>query len=103
MVPPGGEPHDLPGASKLLRQLADRQILDQHTEEPLVQVVRQFKFSATPTGVEPSFGNQEQHRLAATRRLVERAFPALASRDAALRVQIEENFVFPAVTHQPVA
>ena len=37
--------------------------------------------------------DQEQHRLAAVGRLVQRALPALAGRDAAVRIEVEEDVV----------
>jgi hypothetical protein len=81
----------------------DLQILDQHAEQPLVQVVRQMKFPETPTRTEPCFRDEKQHRLATVRRLVERALPALSGSNAALRVEIEEDFVLPALAPQPIA
>ena len=47
--------------------------------------------------------DEEQHRLAPICRLVEREFPAVSGDEAALRVEIEENIVFPAFAAQPVA
>jgi hypothetical protein len=58
---------------------------------------------AAPTRSEPCFRHEKQNRLAAVRGLVERALPALAGRNAAPRVDIEKNVVFPAVARQPVA
>lgn len=69
----------------------------------LFQVVHQFKFFAAPAGREPRFRDEKQHGLAAVSRLIERALPPFACRNAAMRVDIEENFVFPAVTRQPIA
>ncbi len=91
-----------PGAGKFLRQLFDRQLRSAR---------RTIAYSggapesilAAPRRAEPCCRDQEQHRLAAVRRLVERALPSLAGRDAALRVEIEENVVLPAVTRQPIA
>jgi len=41
--------------------------------------------------------------LATIGRLVECVFPAFAGHDAALWIEIEENFVFPAAIRQPIA
>src|SRR6185295_10755897 len=98
MIAASGEPHDLPGSGEVLRQIPDWQILDQHAEQPLVQAVCQIEFLPAPNRAEPSFGDEAQHRLATSRRLVKRTLPALAGRNATLRIEIEENLVFPAVT-----
>ena len=50
VIAPRGEAHDLPGPGKFLGQFADLQILDQHAEQPLVQVVRQMKFLESLSG-----------------------------------------------------
>jgi hypothetical protein len=44
-----------------------------------------------PLRGKPICGDQKQHRLAAARRLVKRAHPALAGGDAALWIKIEED------------
>lgn len=103
MIAAGGQSHDLPSPGEFLRQVVNRQILDQHAEQPLVQAVRQIEFFEASTRVEPCFRHQEQYRLATVRRLVERAFPAFSGYNAALRVEIEENLIFPALIRQPVA
>jgi hypothetical protein len=48
-----------------------------------------------------SCGNEEDHRLAALRSLVQPALPALAHRDPALRVEVEERFA-PARLGEPI-
>ena len=47
--------------------------------------------------------HQEQHRFAAIGGVVERPFPSLPDSNAAVRVEVEENFVLPAVIDQPIA
>src|SRR3984893_2535729 len=97
MIAAGGEMHDLPSTSEVLGKLADRQAPDEPTEQPLVERMREIQFFAAPNRSEPRLRHQEQHRLAAARRLVQRALPALARGNAALRIEIEEDFVFPAL------
>jgi hypothetical protein len=55
-----------------------------------------------PAGTEPVRRDEEDHRLAAVGLLVQRPLPALARRDASLRVEIEEDVV-PALAREPVA
>ena len=95
--------HDLPTAGQVCGKRADRQVLDQHTEQPLVQAVCQIEFLTAPDRTKPGFGDQEQHRFAAVRRLMQLAFPTFAGRDAALRIEVEEILVPPAVIRKPVA
>src|SRR5271169_4768907 len=54
-----------------------------------------------PAGREPVAGNEEDRRLAALRSLVQPALPALARRDPALRVEVEERFA-PARLGEPI-
>ena len=48
--------------------------------------------------------HQEQHRLTAGSRLLERARPALAGGDATLGIEIEEDIVLfaPALANKPI-
>src|ERR1700737_2705107 len=101
MIAAGGETHDLPSTSEVLGKLADRQVLDEDTEQPLVERMREIQFFAAPNRSEPRLGPQEQPPPAAARPLVQRALPALARGNAALRIEIEENLIFPAVIRQP--
>ena len=102
MVGAGAEPHQLPGAGEIYRQVGDRDVFDQQAEQPLVELMREVELLEAPARSEPGARDQEQHRLAARGRLVEGALPALAGRYAAVRIDIEENIV-PAFTLQPVA
>ena len=102
VVAPGGEPHDLPGAGEVGGQVGDRQVLDQDAEQPLAEPVREVELLQAPARGEPGLGDEEEDRLAAARRFVERAFPPLARRDAALGIEVEEEIV-PALARQPVA
>jgi|ERR1700738_2680530 hypothetical protein len=97
MIAAGGETHDLPSPCEVLGKLADRQVLDEHAEQALVQVVRQIQLFAAPNRSEPRLRHQEQHRLAAARRLVQRALPAFAGGNAALRVEVKKDFILPAL------
>src|ERR1700737_3509968 len=100
MIAAGGETHDLPSTSEVLGKLADRQVLDEDTEQPLVERMREIQFFAAPNRSEPRLRHQEQHRLAAAR---PPAPPALPRGNSAVRNEIEENLIFPAVIRQPVA
>ena len=66
-------------------------------------MVGQVELSQAPARREPSFRDHKQHRFAAVGRLIEHAFPLLARHDPAVRVEVEEDFVFPAVIGEPVA
>jgi hypothetical protein len=66
-------------------------------------VVCQIQFFAAPSGCKPRLRDQEQHRLTAVCRLIKRTLPALTGCDAALRIEIKENFIFPAVSSEPVS
>ena len=46
-------------------------------------------------------GDQKQHRLASTARLLKTLFPVLASSDAARRIGVEK-YVIPAFAHEPI-
>ena len=59
VIAAGSEADDLPSAGEVFGKLADRQVLDQHAEQPLVQAVRQIEFLATPDRSKPSFRDQE--------------------------------------------
>jgi hypothetical protein len=99
-----GEIDDLPGAGQVRRQLVDRDVFDQRSEQTLVEPPRQIEFVVAPARVEPSLRHQEQNRLAARRRLIERPLPALARRDADLRIGIDvEKDVGPTLFAQPIA
>jgi hypothetical protein len=58
---------------------------------------RQIEFVVAPARVEPGLRHQEQNGFAPRRRLIERPLPALARRDADLRIGIDvEKDVGPA-------
>ena len=77
-------------------------VLDQDAEDPLVELLGEAELPEAPVRIEPRAADQEEHRLAAVRRLVEPALPALARGDAALGVEVEEEVV-PALGGKPVA
>src|ERR1700686_2498507 len=63
---------------------------------------RERVFLEAPVGLQPISRDEEHDRLAARRRRVQRALPALARSDAANRVEIEKDVV-PADGSEPVA
>ena len=66
---PAAQSHELPGAREFFGQVADRQILDQHAEQPLIEAVREMKFLETPTRTSQAFetrNNTASQRLAAS-------------------------------------
>jgi hypothetical protein len=93
----------LPGAFQLRRQVGDRlRRIGHDREQLLVERAGERVFVQAPTGAEPVRRDQQDHRLAAVRLLVQRPLPALARRDAAIRVEIEEDVV-PAFAREPIA
>ncbi len=102
-VLPAREVDHLPHAGQLWRQVGDRLgQVDENGEKLLVQAARQLVFLAAPARGEPTGRDDEHHRLAARRRRVQCAFPPLARRDAAIRIDVEENVV-PAFGGEPIA
>ena len=97
------ESDNLPSTPKFLRQLFKGKIFDQNAEQPLIETVRQMEFFEAPTRREPCLRHEEQHRLATICRLVQRALPALPCRNASIRIKVEKDLVFPAVSCEPVA
>ena len=90
------EANDLPLRGEPAGQAIERDIVDQQREQLLVEPVGELIFVAAPFRGEPFFRHEEQHRLAAGRRIFERVRPALAGGDAALGIEIEKNVVRPA-------
>jgi hypothetical protein len=99
----GGQIDYLPSALQARRQIVNANVLgDNDAEQGLVQVPREVELFETPVRGEPGSRDQEQDRLAARSRLVQRLFPALARFDAALGIEIEKDVV-PALLGEPVA
>ena len=90
------EANDLPLRGQPAGQAVERDIVDQQREQLFVEPVGELIFVAAPFRGEPFLRDEEQHRLAAGRRLFERVRPALAGGDAALGIEIEKNVVGPA-------
>ena len=102
MIASGCEIHKLPSAGEIGWKFRNGDIFNQHAEQALVETMREVEFLHAPARTQPCAGNEEQHCLAAVRRLVECALPTFARDDAALGVEIEENVV-PSLTGKPVA
>jgi hypothetical protein len=90
------ERHDLPLRGEPAGQAIKRNVVDEKRKQLLVETVRELILVAAPFGREPFFGDQEQNRFAARRRILERTHPALPRGDAVLRVEVEKNIVRPA-------
>jgi hypothetical protein len=76
--------------------------IDDDGEQLLIERAREGVLPQAPARCEPVAGDEEDDRFAARRRLVQRPLPALARRDAALGVEIEEDVV-PTLGRQPIA
>jgi hypothetical protein len=98
-----GETHNLPSADQVDREVGNRKVFDQNSKQPLVQLLGKIELLQAPPGCEPGFRHQKEHRLAAIGGFVQRALPTFATRNAALRIKIEEDFILPAVIGEPVA
>ncbi len=101
MVCAGPEPHHLPGAGEIEREVGNGKVIDEEAEQPLVELIREVEFLETPARSQPIPRNQKEHRLATRRRLVERPLPAFTRGDASVRIDIEEDIV-PTFTLQPI-
>jgi hypothetical protein len=55
VIATGGKAHNLPSPREFFGKRANWQVLDEHSEQSFIQVVRQFKFFTAPTGREPRF------------------------------------------------
>ena len=102
MVAARAEPHKLPRAGQVDRQVGGSKVIDQKTEQSFVQPVREIELLEAPARGEPRARHDEQHRFAAICRLVEGTFPALAGGDPPVRIDVEKNVV-PAFAIQPIA
>ncbi len=102
MVAPGREPHELPRAGQIGRQLAERNILDQDAEQALAEAVGEIKLLEAPARGKPRLRDEEEDHLAPACRLIERALPPLARDDAAFGIEIEEKII-PTLADQPIA
>lgn len=102
-VLPAGLVDRLPCAFQLWRQVCNRLArIDHDGEQLLVERARERVFAQAPARGEQVRRNEEDHRLAAVRLLVQRPLSPLARGDAALGVEIEEDVV-PGLAREPVA
>src|SRR4029077_15212834 len=90
----------LPFGSHLGRQLSDRNVFEDDTEDLLVQALSEKEFSEAPLRLRPSRRNDKDDRFAAVGGLAQSFLPTLACGEPALGINIEED-VFPAVIRQP--
>ncbi len=79
----------------------DRDRFDHHAEDALAELLRGEELREAVLRRVPRRRHQEQHRLAAVDRVEQRRDPALAGRDAARRVEVQE-VVVPAFARQPL-
>ena len=94
---------DLPDARQFFRERSDCPgRIGQRREQLLAEPTRERIFLCAPAGAEPIRRHEEDDRFAAARGVVQRPLPALPRRNAALRIEIEEN-VLPAFGGEPVA
>ena len=94
---------DLPGASHVPRYITEgNALLDDYAEKPLVESTGKVKFVGVVAGSKPCLAQEEEDSLTASRRFVERPFPALTGGNTALGVEIEEKLV-PAFGNEPVS
>ena len=98
------EANDLPLRGQSAGQAVEHDIVDHQREQFLVEPIGELIFVAAPFRGEPFFRDDEQHRLAAGRRVFERVHPPLARDDAVVGIEIEENVVgpAPAFTDEPI-
>ncbi len=102
MVSARAQPHQLPGACEIERQLGNVNVLDEQAEQSFVELVGKIEFFRAPAGGEPIPRDKKQDCFATGSRLVEGALPSLSGRYAAIRIDIEKNIV-PAFTLEPIA
>jgi hypothetical protein len=93
VVAPRNEWNELPCAGQCCGKARNRNVLDEYAEQALVEPVREIELLQAPVGIKPCLRDEEEHRLAPLRRLVELALPTLAGGDAALRIEVEKNVV----------
>ena len=75
------EMYDLPLRAEPARQAVERNVVDQQREQLLVELVRELVFVGAPFQREPMLRDEEQDRLAARGRILERPRPALTAGD----------------------
>jgi hypothetical protein len=94
------EAAELRFGSHLGRQLFDRNVFEDDSEDLLVLALGEKEFSDAPRRLRPSRRNDEDDRFAAVGGLGQSFLPTLACDESALGINIEEDVV-PAVVGQP--
>ena len=92
----------LPLAGHLGRQAGDRDILDQHAEDLLAELLGEQKLGQAPLRIDPRSRDEKDHGFAAMRGQAKRLLPPFAGNETA-RLGNVEKILVPAVFLEPLA
>jgi len=92
VIATGREPHQLQVAGELGRQFGQWEVFEENAEHPLAKRLGEQEFTKSSLGREPSPGDEKHHDLAARGGLPEGILPALACRDPARRIEVDEQY-----------
>src|SRR5262249_54959234 len=88
-------------ARHLGRDAVELHLFDDYPEDFLAQLLGEQELGQTPAGGEPRWRDQEENRLAAIRRGLQRGLPTFTRCEPALLVDVEE-IIAPAFALQPL-